>query len=68
MTPEEVVTQAGIEGLTVANLGDWDGLKAAVAKGGPAVLTHLKDAGMTKLPDRQKVKNILSKAQREGLL
>ena len=33
MTPEEVVTQAGIEGLTVANLGDWDGLKAAVAKG-----------------------------------
>ena len=60
MTPEEVVTQAGIEGLTVASLGDWDGLKAAVAKGGPAVLTHLKDAGMTKLPDRQKLRDVIN--------
>lgn len=66
ITPAEVVEQAGVDGLTVAMLGEWAALKAALVVSRPAALNHLKDAGIAKLPDRQKVAKVLSQAQREG--
>ena len=51
-----------------SDFGDWDACVKAAAAGRTTLLAHLKDAGISKLPERQKIATAFAKASREGRL
>lgn len=64
LTKGEFLAEAGFMHLEDA-LTNWDGLLAALGNGRVPTMNFLKDAGVDKLPERQKVASALAKARRE---
>ena len=65
LTPAEFFKETGFEHLAASLTTNWDACMAAVNEGRTQTLNFLKEAGVSKLQERQKLATALSKAKRE---
>ena len=65
LTPAEFFKETGFEHLAASLTANWDACMAAVNEGRTQTLNFLKEAGVSKLQERQKLATALSKAKRE---
>ena len=66
VTPAELLENAQLAHLTESAFGEWAECLKVTAEGRTPLLTYLKDHGVAKLPERQKLATALAKAKREG--
>ena len=66
ITPAELLENAQLAHLTESAFGDWEACLKATAEGRTPLLNYLKEHGVSKLPERQKLATALAKAKREG--
>ena len=65
LTPAEFFKETGFEHLAASLTANWDACMTAVNEGRTQTLNFLKEAGVSKLQERQKLATALSKAKRE---
>jgi hypothetical protein len=66
ITPAELLENAQLAHLTESAFGEWAECLKVTAEGRTPLLNYLKDHGVAKLPERQKLATALAKAKREG--